>query len=261
MEVEIKFIRSRAENTAWRIKGTPETGGFLNVTCFELSVQQIIEKAHEYGISVTTFLGAVMMMALQRLQAEKVPSVRKRKPIKVLLPVNLRNIFPSKTLRNFALYTTPEILPVLGEYSFEEICKIIVHCMGTEITKKQMRMKIAANVKSEKIMAVRVMPLFVKNIVMKAIFDAVGECKSCLTLSNLGAVKLPGIMEEYVERFDFILGVQAAAPYNCGVLSYGDKMYVNFIRDIKEAGLEYHFHKVLQEMGIETYVQTNRGEV
>ena len=46
-----------------------------------------------------------------------------------------------------------------------------------------------------------------------------------------------------------------------GSLLSAYKMYVNFIRDIKEAELEYHFHKVLQEMGIETYVQTNRGEV
>ena len=252
---------SRAENTAWHLWGTPERQGFLNVTCFELSSKAILDKSHEYGVSVTTFLCAVMMMALQNLQAEKVPSPRKRKPIKVLLPVNLRNLFNSKTLRNFALYTTPEILPVLGEYSFEEICKIIVHCMGTEITKKQMKMKIAANVNSEKLMAVRVMPIFVKNIVMKAIFDAVGECKSCLSLSILGNVQLPTELKPYVERFDFILGVQASAPYNCGVLSYGETLYVNFIRNIKEPELEYHFHKVMQEMGIETFVRSNRGEM
>lgn len=252
---------SRAENTAWHLSGTPETAGFLNVTCFELPVKQVLEKAHEYGVTVTTFFGAVMMMALQKLQAAKVPSVRKRKPIRVLLPVNLRNLFPSKTLRNFALYTTPEILPVLGEYSFEEICKVIVHCMGSEITKKQMKMKMAANVKSEKLMAVRVMPLFIKNMVMKAVFNAVGECKSCLSLSNLGAVKLPEEMKQYVERFDFILGVQASAPYNCGVLSYGDTVYVNFIRNIKEPQLEYYFHKVLQELGVETFVRSNRGEI
>lgn len=256
-----RISASRAENTAWHMWGTPEKAGFLNVTCFNIPSEALLKKAHEYGVSVTTFLCAVTMMALQNMQAEKVRSVRKRKPIKVLLPVNLRNLFPSKTLRNFALYTTPEILPVLGEYSFEEICKIIVHCMGAEITRKQMKMKIAANVKSEKLMAVRVMPLFLKNIVMKAIFDAVGECKSCLSLSNLGVVRLPEIMEEYVERFDFILGVQASAPYNCGVLSYGGKTYINFIRNIKEPELEYHFHKVLRDMDIEAEVQSNRGEM
>ena len=249
---------SRQERTAWRLKGTPETGGFLNVTCFELSTKEVLAKAHEYNVSLTTFLCAAMMMAMQNLQKESVPNPRRRKPLKVLIPVNLRKLFPSRTLRNFALYTTPEILPQLGEYTFEEICQAIRHRMGLDITPKQMSMKIATNVNSEKIMAVRLMPLFIKNMVMKAVFDSVGEKKSCLTLSNLGAVRLPEEMLPYVETMDFILGVQATAPYNCGVLSYGDKLRLNFIRNIREPKLEYHFHCVLRDMGLCAEVQSNR---
>ena len=78
-------------------------------------------------------------------------------------------------------------------------------------------------------------------------------------MSNLGAVRLPKAMAPYVERFDFILGVQATAPYNCGVISYGDTMNVNFIRNIREADLEYHFHNVLKEMGIMAEVESNQA--
>ena len=48
-----------------------------------------------------------------------------------------------------------------------------------------------------------------KNLAMKAVFDAVGECKSCLCLSNLGNVRLPEAMAPYIARMDFIIGVQA----------------------------------------------------
>lgn len=248
---------SRQENTAWRLSGTPEPAGFLHLTCFRLPVEAVLKKAHEYGVSLTNFLCAAMMQALQNMQKEKVPNPSKRKPIKILIPVNLRKLFNSRTLRNFAMYTTPEILPKLGEYSFEEICQVVRSCMSTEITPKQMSMKIATNVNSERIMAVRVMPLFIKNIVMKAIFDSVGERKSCLTLSNLGAVKLPDVMVPYIERMDFILGVQASAPYNCGVLSFGDTLYINFIRNIRESELEYHFFRVLQEHGLPVQAESN----
>ena len=101
------------------------------------------------------------------------------------------------------------------------------------------------------------MPLFLKNAVMKLVFKLVGERKSCLSLSNLGAVKLPQEMHPYVERFDFILGVQATAPYNVGVISWKDTLYINFIRNIREPELEYQFHRVLQEMGIPVTVQSN----
>ena len=254
-----KLCASRQENTAWRIKGTPELGGFLNVTCFKLPVDKMLEKAHELGVSLSTFLGAAIMMAMQNSQKEKVPNPNRRKPIKLLIPINLRKLFPSKTLRNFVLYTTPEILPKLGEYTFEDICQVIKSKLSTDNTPKRMIMLIATNVSSERIMAVRIMPLFIKNLVMKAVFQSVGERKSCLSMSNLGAVKMPDVMLPYVERLDFILGVQATAPYNCGVVSFGDTMYVNFIRDIQEADLEYYFHRVLQSMGITAEVESNQA--
>jgi len=93
---------------------------------------------------------------------------------------------------------------------------------------------------------------------MKAIFDSVGEKKACMTLSNLGRVRLPEIMTPYIERFDFILGVQAAAPYNCGMISYGDTIYINFIRNIRDAELERHFYSVLHQLGLTVSVESNR---
>ena len=144
--------------------------------------------------------------------------------------------------------------------TFEEIIKVIYHKMGAEVTPKHMSRVIAANVKDEKNLFLRVVPLPVKNMVMKAVFDSVGERKACLNLSNLGQVKLPEIMKKYVTRMDFILCVQAAAPYNSGVLTYGDTVYVNFIRNISSPELEKHFHSVLKEMGIEATLESNRKE-
>jgi len=251
---------SRKENDAWRLYGTPVKGDFLHLTCFQVPVAAALEKAHEYGVSLTVFLSAAILQALQELQAEKVPNPNRRKPLKILIPVNLRRLFPSKTLRNFALFSTPEILPRLGQYSFEEICKVIHHRLGMENTPKQMGMKIATNVSSERLMAVKIMPLFIKNAVMKAIFDSVGEKKSCLCVSNMGAVKLPDVMMPYVQRMDFILGVQATAPYNCGILSFKDTLYINFIRNIQEPELESHFRRVLQELGLPLEIQGNLPE-
>ncbi len=249
----------RGESSAYHLSGTPEERGFLNLTCFKINVRDALECAHRYGVSLTVFLCATLMQAIQEMQKKKIPTQRRRAPIKVLVPVNLRNIFPSSTLRNFAFYTTPEILPALGEYSFREICNAIFHKMGADITPKQMSMHIAANVGSERMAIVRIMPLFIKNFVMKAIYDVVGERTSCLSMSNLGAVKIPDEMKAYIERFDFILGVQATTPYNCGVISYGDTLYFNFIRGVKESELEAHFHKALLSHGICAEVESNRS--
>lgn len=260
-ELEDSFLKyagsisaGRKERTAWQPSGTPETNGFLHVTCFQLPAEKVLDAAHKHGVSLTAFLTAAVMDALQRLQQQ---SSTRPKPIKVLIPVNLRKLFPSRSLRNFALYTIPELLPQLGHYTFPEICKLVHHHMGSHITPKQMSMMIETNVADERGTPVRLLPLFVKNLVMKSVFNTVGERKSCLTLSNLGAVTVPDEMSSYIKRMDFILGVQANAPYNCGVLSWNNTLYINFIRNIREPLLEQQFYAVLQEQGLPVTVQSN----
>ena len=263
-EIEDSFLKyagpvsaSRKESNAWHFQGTELPEGRLNLVCLQLDVNQVLEKAHAMGVSATVFLSAVALQAILNLQAEKVPDIRRRKPVKLLIPLNLRNIFPSKTLRNFVLYTIPELDPRLGHYDLQEICKIVKLKIETDFTPKQMSRMIATNVESEKNMAIRMIPLPIKNLVMKAVFHAVGERKSFMSLSNLGAVKMPEEMQPYITRLDFILGSQASAPHNCGAISWGNTLYLNFIRNIKEADFETHFFRVLQDLGLSVTAQSN----
>jgi hypothetical protein len=66
-------------------------------------------------------------------------------------------------------------------------------------------------------------------------------------------------MEDYVQRADFILGVQSTKPYNCALISYKDTLHLTFIRNIKEPELESHFYEVLQQLGISAEVESNKG--
>ena len=264
-ELEDSFLRyagnikaSRKEATAWHLTGTPEKDGFKDLVTLMIPAPALKECAKAHGVTVTELLCAAMMQAICQLQAEKVPQRSRRKPVKGLLPVNLRNLFPSKTLRNFASYITPEVDPRMGDYTFDEICAAVHHRMGLENNPQTMRAKFAANVASEQSPLLRVMPLFIKNLAMKAVFDTVGECKSCLCLSNLGVVRLPEVMAPYVARMDFIIGVQAKAPHNCGVLTWNDTVYINCIRSIREPELELHFYRVLHQLGLPVKVESNQ---
>ena len=263
-EVEDSFARyagdvklSRREATAYHLSGTPEPDGYKDIVTMMIPADKLRGCAKGFGVSVTELLCAAMMQAILDLQAEKVPRRAARKPVKVLLPVNLRTLFPSATLRNFASYITPEIDPRMGDCSFDELCQLVHHKMGMENNRRTMRAKFAANVASERSPVLRVMPLFIKNIAMKAVFDTVGECKSCLCLSNLGRVELPEVMTPYVTRMDFIIGVQARAPHNCGVITWNGTAYINCIRNIREPALELAFYRVLHRLGLPVKVESN----
>ena len=249
----------RKDTNAWQMSGLGQADGYMYLTCFQVPVAEALKVAHAYGVTLTVFFSAVMMQALYNMQAEQIPEESRQQRIKLLIPINLRNLFGCHTLRNFAMFTIPELDPRLGSYTFQEICKIIHHKMGTDFTPKHMSQIIATNVNNERNPLVRLIPLPIKNAVMKAVFNSVGEKKSCLSLSNLGQVKVPEIMEEYIERFDFIVGVQCISPYNCGMLSFKDTAYINFIRNMQNPALERHFYAVLQQFDLPVTVESNRN--
>ncbi len=266
-ELEDSFVKyagdypaSRADTDAFRIMGKREEDGFKTNTTFILDAANVSRDAKSRGITVTAYLVAAFIVATSRIQEQRVKNKSKYKPIKILVPVNLRKIFPSKTLRNFVMFASPGIDPRLGHYEFDEICDIVKNQMKLQITDKNMAAIIATNVNDEKNPLLKIVPLFLKNIVMKLIFNAVGEKKSCYSFSNLGVVDPPEEFKRYVDRLDFVIGNQASAPYNVAALAYKGKIYLNIIRNISDPILEAEFHKVFRELGIEHVVESNTRE-
>ena len=266
-ELEDSFVKyagdhpaSRADSDAYRVLGRREEDGFKTNTTFILDADEVVRESKKRGVTVTAYLVSAFIMAMIRIQNKKVPRRKKHKPIKVLVPVNLRKMFPSKTLRNFILYATPGVDPRLGEYTFDELCGIVKNQMQLQITEKNMASMIATNVNSEKNPVLKIVPLFLKNIVMKLIFMAVGERKSCFSFSNLGVVNPPEEFLRYVDRLDFVIGSQASAPYNTSALAYKGKIYLNIIRNISEPVLEPVVHEVFSELGIAHTVESNTRE-
>ena len=251
--------KSRSESVAYRIPGKIETRDFSWVTTMMTDSRKALKKAKEYGVTLTAFVCAAEMKAICNIQRKNVKNPKHYKPVKILIPVNLRPFFNSRSVRNFALYVTPEINQKLGEWSFAEICQSVHHQMKYLITEKEMRSRITTNVKSERSVLLKIVPLFIKNIAMKAVFNMIGERTSCLTLSNLGDVKLPSELYSYIERMDFVLGTPAAATINSGMISYNGTLYMTFTRKSREPLLEREFFKVLQEEGLEITVESNNN--
>ncbi len=252
--------RSRSESNSYRIGGTPEEDGFVHVTTMMMKSDELLDLAHKNGVTLTALLGAAFIKAIINLQNEDRRPQSRMRNVKVLIPCDLRRLYGSKTLRNFVLYSTPGVDPRFGEYTLEELCKIVHHTMALEFTKKNMSARIYTNVHDEERLLIKLCPLFLKNLVMKAVFMAVGEKKSSLSVSNLGLVKLPSPMDEYVDRFDFVLSVQSTAPYNAGVISYKDTLYINLVRNIKEPRLERALYEVLKAEGIKIKVESNERD-
>ncbi len=255
-----EYVLSRKDTDAYSIKGARELDGFRTNTTFILDAEQVRMLAKEQGVTVTSYLTAALIMAVDRLQKQQVPNPAKHKPVKIFVPVNLRSIFPSKTLRNFILYAIPGVETKYGDYDFAELCQSVQHQMKLQITPRRMAAMIAANVSSEKNLLIRAAPLPIKNIVMSGVYRAVGERKSCFSFSNLGVSNMPPEFERYVDRLDFVLGTQRSQRYNTSLITYRGKMMFNITRNTSKPLLERHLYDVLRERGVHVVAQSNTRE-
>ena len=261
-ELEDSFLKNAAEVAAgrreaysYRLHGTKETRGFRHLTTGIVDTRELLNAARSRKVSVTAFLAAVMAKSVMEIQELERPR-RRQKPVKITIPVDLRRLFDSRTLRNFSLVLNVGADPRYGDYSIDELCRTIYHQLNAGATPQNMAGMIAANVQPQQMTVLRLAPVFLKNTVMDGIYRASERCGS-LNLSNLSVLTLPPVMQPYVERMEFIIGPQRSYPNNCSVLSCGGKTYINMIRSIRESELERRFFSRLVELGIAVSIESN----
>jgi len=252
-----EFPEKRDDSRSYHLHGSSEKDGFKHLTTGILETRQLLDLAHRYKVSVTAFLAAVMAESVMAIQDGETPR-RRQLPVKISLPVDMRRIFGSRTLRNFVLVLHIGVDPRLGEYSLEDLCRSIYYQLLASATRQHMAGMIAANVQPQKSKALRLAPVFLKNFVMNLVYASSGESGGSLNISNLGEFALPEEMKSRVERMEFIIGPQRSYPNNCSVVSCGGKTYINMIRSIRESELERRFFSRLVELGAAVSIESNR---
>lgn len=251
-----KVSPKRPGEKTYRIRGTKEPFYTFNVIDGIMSVKQVMAAAGKYGVSITEYLNAVLLYALLKKQ-ENEWHFRLR-PVKIAMPVNLRRFFPSKTLRNFITMIYPGIDPRLGDYSFEEIVTQVHHYMRYYINDKFLKGDITTNANTQRHPLIRIVPLFLKDFVVRQFYTKVQDRNSSAGLTNMGILKVPENMKPFIERFDIYMGQPFSSRTNCAIISYEDIMTVNFASSIIESDVERYFFQKLVQDGVHVTIESNR---
>ncbi|MCR5088049.1 MAG: hypothetical protein K6C08_00880 [Oscillospiraceae bacterium] len=254
-----KVAASRAESKSYRLHGHKEAAGFRHLITGIVDSDALLAAAHRYKVSVTAYLAAVMAKSIIEMQNTEVP-LALRRPVKITIPVDLRRLYGSETLRNFSLVLNLGVDPRFGSYTLQDLCTSISSQLRTYATPQYMAGMIAANVLPQQLPLLRAVPIGVKGVVMNSVYRRSGESGGCLNISNLGQLKLPDEMEQHIRRLEFIIGPQRSYPNNCSILSYGGRTYINMIRNIRESELERRFFSALVEEGLAVDIESNRWE-
>lgn len=253
-----KVCPPRIQEKAYRVRGTAEPFYTLNIIDGIMSVSEVAAVAKRYHATITEYLNAVLLYALLTKQQEE-PHLRLR-PVKIAMPVNLRRFFPTITLRNFITMIYPGVDPRLGEYTFEEIVVQVHNYMRYYINEKLLRGDITTNAATQRNPLIRVVPLFLKDLVVRTFYTRVQDRNSSAGLTNMGALQVPEGMKPYIERFDIYMGQPFSRRTNCAIISFEDILTVNFASSIIEADVERYFFRRLVKDGIHVKIESNRGK-
>ncbi|MBR5577581.1 MAG: alcohol acetyltransferase [Lachnospiraceae bacterium] len=252
-----KFCPPRPMEKTYRLRGTKEPFFTFQVIHGNMATSEVLEVAALYKCTLTEYLNAVLLYAL--LQKQKDDKPFRELPVKIAMPVNLRRFFPSKTLRNFITMVYPSIDPRLGDYKFEEIIKQVHHYMHYYINDKFLRGDITTNAATQRNPFIRVVPLFIKDFVVKNFYKRVQDRNSSAGLTNMGVLKVPDEMLPHVERFDIYMGIPYSSRTNCAIISYNNILTINFASCIKETDVEKYFFQKLVQDGIKVTIESNRN--
>jgi NRPS condensation-like uncharacterized protein len=225
-----------------------------------LPLKELKNKASEKAVTITMYLVSVYLLVLQDI-FENLAVLHRHKrnmQLRVQVPVNLRNIYPSRTMRNFSLFIMPQIDLRLGHYSFDEIIKTVYHQMNLGTEEKLISKNIARNVGSQKKIYVRGTPLFLKSLILKYIHYYLGPRQYSGVLTNLGRVSFPSEVCKLIDNLVFTPPPpHKRVKISCGIIGFNENLVLSFGNITKSKELEERFIKLLTAEGISCKVLTH----
>ena len=243
--------KARRLDPAYHIGGIPSITGYRTVTG-RTAVTPALETARRYGVTLTVYLVAAYMSAIKRIYDQQSEGMIKprRKIIRIEVPVNLRRLHPSRSMRNFSLFVSPEIDLRLGDWSFERIVRRVHHEMSIQLDPAELDRQIARNVGGERSAFVRVVPRVIKDAFLSHVRRTIGDRSYSGVVSNLGRFILPDELEPYVESVGVLLGPNTAYKTGCGVVSYADQLSITIGSVIQNRTFEREFFRRLAADGL-----------
>lgn len=232
-------LKGMAGGTPHRRSGSPVKRS-LGYASFEADSAALTRLSKAAGASFTAYLAGIVASVLEDKNGDK--------PVVIMIPVNLRTFFPSKTQRNFVLFARIVISPgkcsSLDDYVAEAKAQL-----AAGLDKDKLLAQLSTTVKGMTNPLMSVVPIFLKRLGAR-IGRLIMRSRQTLILSNIGRIN---VAPEYgIRRVVYNLNVSENNVGNLAVTSCGGKTIFSFTSAIKEDKLEKDFCDALEKLGAQT---------
>ena len=232
---------------AFPVRGKRLRGAGYGVVTGTCDAAELKAVARRYGCSITAYLGGLALWSIVTASPDPKP---KEDPA-VMIPINLRKVFPSETLKNFTSLIRCVVDRKTTPLTLEAYCAAVEAELrrGAGDT-EELRAKLSLSALMGAKWYMKILPLFVKTAITKLGKLFSFKTKQTLILSNLGVIDLPESHREPIEKMTFNVNLSRKVPKNIGVVTVGGRTTVTFTRMICDTEVETAFFRRLREDGV-----------
>lgn len=228
-----------------------KTGDAENVGVTEaiVSVKEVIAAAHAHNTTLTVFLTAVFFDAIQKEMSLE----DKKKPVVIIVPVNLRQYFPSSTMRNFFGLIDISYDFSVNSGDFEDIIKKVSDDFKEKLTKDKLEIRMNKLAGIERNFFAKIAPLPLKDVALRGA-RRLDEKNRTAVISNVGKVTMP---TELADMIDFFGVLASTLTLQLCVCSYMDKLQIGFTSTLVSVDIQKNFIRTLADNGITGTIRSN----
>ena len=234
---------------AYRLRGAALPEKRLRAIRGLMPVEQVLAAAHRRGASLTVFLAAALLLAIQA----EIPLRQRKRPVVLTVPVNLRNYFQSETARNFFGTIEAGGRVYDGDVTLERVAADLNQDFKRELTAESLSRRMSAFTVIEHNFGVRAVPLAVKDLALMAANWYARFGTTC-SISNVGRVQMPPPAVPYIHSFDVFSSTDGLEACIC---SFDKRLSVSFTSHFVSAEVEKQFFRTLTREGVEVELTTN----
>ena len=242
--------KTEKRTKACRLTGIKYPENRLKVIRAELSVSSLRALAKEKGVSITVFLCACLLKAIND---ENSVGQRKR-PVVLSVPVNLRNYFESSSVRNFFYsITTSYKFDNLISPPLDDIIKKVNDDFASKINLETLTENLNSYCALENNIFIRLAPLVIKDIVLRRAYKT-NQDKISAIFSNVGQFDMPSELCDKIHSAHFCA---ATDRMQVSVVSFLDKLVISFSSPFVNSDIERRFLRTLTSHGLNVTVSSN----
>lgn len=246
-----KPVENQVDEKVYQLKGTHTPDRRPRLMNLNLPLKETLALARKENVSLTIYLTALFVLSVFNAQEEQ----NKDTTISVSIPINLRQFFPSITVRNFFSTTKVTYTFKKGDTpDLRDICREMDKQFQEKIEKDAIEMRLKKLIEYEFNPAARLVLRPIKDLALK-IINKLNNRKVTVSMSNLGIAKLPKGISDYVDNFYFYTSV--IRPQFC-MISYKDQLNVTFMSPFIETDIFQDFIQYLSDEGLEMTIDSNR---